>query len=485
MVNGKQLKKNGWPQGPQIGKAIALSQELKKLGYTREAIWDYLHYVKDNPTEITSTDKGYQLAKCIIEGAPKPLIELRTEVLDYKVWGRDLIPSNTFDQMNQAMQLPVAVSGALMPDAHHGYGIPIGGVVALDNAVAPYMVGMDIACRMMMTIYPDTGFITENNKRELLIKTMRSETRFGLNAGFDKKDRRESWLFDDNEQWEITGLTKTLKEKAYRQMGSSGGGNHFVDAGYLNIEQISSLGLEPGQYFAIMTHSGSRGVGASIAREYTKLVMKECSLPKSHRHLGWFNLDSDLGQQYWKAMNLCGLFASECHHAIHRTIAKKLSIRPITKVENHHNFAWKENHNGTDLIVHRKGATPANMGELGIIPGSQAHDSFIVEGLDNKASLSSASHGAGRQMSRTKAFDTLSRPERDRKLEEAGVVLLGSAMDEAPGAYKDIYEVLAAQKDLVKPVAIFKPKFVLMADDTHKQRGGKKKKNGRNKQRRQ
>ena len=465
MINGKQLRKQGWESGPWIGQAIALSQQLGKQGYSRQEVWDTLCTIKEDPDSVGEEAVGYALAQSIIAGRRPEPVNLRDEVLPYGVWGESLIPENAFSQMNQAMELPVVVGGALMPDAHHGYGIPIGGVVAMEHAVAPYMVGVDIACRMMMTIYPtdDLAFLDKNNERERLRRALRSETRFGLNAGFDGNDRRDSWLLDDA-RWDALPLLKGLKDKADRQLGSSGGGNHFVDAGVLVTDETSSLNLEPGTYFALMSHSGSRGVGARIADEYSKRAMDGLNLPKSHRHLAWLDLDSEAGQEYWLAMNLAGDFASECHHAIHRTIAKKLGIERIVEVENHHNFAWKERWNGRDVIVHRKGATPAHKGALGVIPGSQGHDSFIVEGLGNEASLHTASHGAGRMMSRKAALSSLSRSERDALLAQRGIELLGSSMDEAPGAYKNIRHVLAAQTDLVKPLAVFSPKMVIMAE---------------------
>ena len=461
MVNGKQLKKAGWPQGPCIGKAIALSQQLKKK--KKADVWDILNKILAHPDDITEDHVGYAVAQCLIESREKEPVTLRSEPLHYNVWGRELIPENTFGQMNQAMQLEPVVGGALMPDAHHGYGIPIGGVVAMENAVAPYMVGVDIACRMMMSIYPDIKFITHNNEKEQLRRALRSETRFGLNAGFDGHDRRDSWLLDDD-RWNATPVLRPLREKAVRQMGSSGGGNHFVDAGILTIEETTKLGLEPGTYFAIMSHSGSRGVGATIANHYSRLAMDQLNLPKSHRHLAWLGLDTELGQEYWLSMELAGDFASECHHAIHRTLSKKLGITSIVEVENHHNFAWKETWQGKEVIVHRKGATPAHAGVLGVVPGSQGHESFIVEGLGSESSLYSASHGAGRQMSRKAAKESLSPSERKKTLEKLGVELLGSSMDEAPGAYKNIRHVLAAQTDLIRPIATFLPRLVLMAD---------------------
>src|SRR5690606_33402361 len=168
---------------------------------------------------------------------------------------------------------------------------------------------------------------------------------------------------------------------------------------------------------------------------------------------------------YWLAMNLAGDYASACHEVIHEKIRLALGAGLLAKVENHHNFAWKEKWNGQEVIVHRKGATPAAKGVLGIIPGSMASPGFLVRGKGATASIASASHGAGRLMSRTQAVKTLSTDDLNRLLADEGVTLLGAGMDEAPMAYKNIHEVMAAQKDLVDVVAQFAPKMVRMADD--------------------
>ena len=391
---------------------------------------------------------------------------VRREPLDAPIWGRDLIDRQAIAQFENAMRLPVTVGGALMPDAHVGYGIPIGGVVALDGAVAPYMVGVDIACRMMMSIFPKHSdvHLRNNAHRDKLRKVMVEETRFGVGAKFGKYERRHHDVLDDPD-WSATSFLRHLKDKAYQQLGTSGGGNHFVDAGVLEIGTMGAerLGLKPGNYLAIMTHSGSRGVGATIAQRYSKIAQLRSGLPEKMRHLAWLDLGTEVGDEYWVSMNLAGRFASACHHVIHRSIAKRLKLKPIKQVENHHNFAWKETWDGREVVVHRKGATPAHDDVLGIIPGSQGHNSYLVRGLGSDASINSASHGAGRLMSRKQAKQSIPKAERDRWLKERGVELIGSSMDEAPQAYKDIRAVLAEQTDLIEPLAAFKPRMVLMA----------------------
>jgi tRNA-splicing ligase RtcB len=287
-----------------------------------------------------------------------------------------------------------------------------------------------------------------------------------VGVSFDKYNRREHQVMDDPD-WNATRLLVHLKDKGAAQLGTSGSGNHFVDAGMLKVDERGAmlLGIEPGNYLAIMTHSGSRGVGANIADHYSKLAQKLTKLPDKLRHLAWLPLDTEPGQEYWTSMNLAGKFASACHHTIHRAIAKRLGSKPLAQVENHHNFAWEEMWEGRKVYVHRKGATPAHKGVLGIIPGSQGHNSYIVQGLGSERSINSASHGAGRVMSRKQAIQTIPKKDRDVWLRERGVELLGSGMDEAPQVYKDIGEVLALQTDLVEPIATFQPKIVLMSTD--------------------
>jgi tRNA-splicing ligase RtcB (3'-phosphate/5'-hydroxy nucleic acid ligase) len=470
MITGMQLLEIGWPQGAVIGLGLEMAERLAALGKGDEEIIAALEHVRHFPDQHEADgDMAAPLALAWrkILFAPKEQ-EIRSTPLDAPVWGADIIDPGAIEQLQNAMRLPVTVGGALMPDAHIGYGIPIGGVVALDNAVAPYMVGVDIACRMMMSIYPApaTAMFDNEHTRDQVRRALKEETRFGIGAQFGKYDRREHDVLDDDD-WEATRLLKHLKDKAYAQLGTSGSGNHFVDAGILEVDAdgAAGLGLEPGRYLAIMSHSGSRGVGANIADYYSKLAQKVTPLPDKLRHLAWLPLSSEEGAEYWVSMNLAGRFASACHHTIHRAIGKRLGERPLVQVENHHNFAWEEDWGGRKVIVHRKGATPAHEGVLGIIPGSQGHDSFIVRGKGSEASINSASHGAGRQMSRKVAKERIPKRDRDTWLRQEGVELLGGGMDEAPQAYKNIHEVLALQTDLVEPIATFKPRIVLMSDD--------------------
>ena len=345
-----------------------------------------------------------------------------------------------------------------MPDAHIGYGLPIGGVLATRGAVIPYAVGVDIACRMKMTVI-DLPVKALEGQTDRLKNALHRETQFGIGAKF--KRRRQHDVLD--EDWSVTEVTRQLKDKAWSQLGTSGSGNHFVEFGTLEVEK-SECGLEPGTYLALLSHSGSRGSGATVAGHYSRLAMDlHPELPKELVHLAWLDLDSEPGEEYWHAMELMGKYAAANHACIHAAIVKNLGVKVLLDLENHHNFAWKEQHDGEELIVHRKGATPAGEGVLGIIPGSMASPGYIVRGKGNRDSLNSAAHGAGRRMSRKKAKESFTWSEAKKLLAERGVTLLSAGLDEVPMAYKDIDEVMAAQSDLVETLARFDPKLVRMA----------------------
>jgi tRNA-splicing ligase RtcB len=268
--------------------------------------------------------------------------------------------------------------------------------------------------------------------------------------------------------WRVTDLTARLKDRAWAQLGTSGSGNHFVEFGELTVLD-DVVGLPRGEYLALLSHSGSRGTGARIADHYSKVARKaRPELPAELGHLAWLDLSSDAGQEYWAAMELMGQYAAANHALIHRHIAHALGAQVRLDLENHHNYAWRERHrlpDGTDaeVIVHRKGATPAGAGVLGIIPGSMAAPGYIVRGKGSAASLNSAAHGAGRRMSRTKAKQLFTWDVARAYLRERGVTLMSAGLDEVPMAYRDIDEVMAAQRDLVEPLARFTPRLVKMA----------------------
>ncbi|MEM1250402.1 MAG: RtcB family protein, partial [Acidobacteriota bacterium] len=346
---------------------------------------------------------------------------------------------------------------------HRGYGLPIGGVLATRGTVIPYAVGVDIACRMKMTVL-DVPVSALDEDEERLIGALRRETRFGIGAKFRK--RHEHDVMDRD--WSVSPVTEKFKDKAWAQLGSSGSGNHFVEFGELEFTGAAAaadFGLEAGvTYLALLSHSGSRGTGAAVAGHYSKRAMaNHPELPRELKHLAWLDLDDEEGEEYWQAMSLMGHYAEANHACIHRSVARHLSAEVALDVENHHNFAWKEIHDGEEVVVHRKGATPAGEGVLGVIPGSMADPAFLVRGKDGAGSLSSASHGAGRVMSRTQAKKTLDWKTANALLEERRVRLISAGLDEVPMVYKNIETVMREQSDLVEPLARFAPRLVKMA----------------------
>ncbi|MCA9279288.1 MAG: RtcB family protein [Phycisphaeraceae bacterium] len=404
----------------------------------------------------------------------------------HRIWGEVGVDfdQNSLDQLRNACSLPVSVAGALMPDAHVGYGLPIGGVLATRDAVIPYAVGVDIACRMKMTVLDlNSKQIDHPHVRDRLAGAIEAETRFGVGGAFRGYDRHQHAVMDDA-AWDASHVTRKLKNKAWTQLGTSGSGNHFVEFGLLTVfenaprrvSQQSEAGshakwdLEPGTYVAFMSHSGSRGSGASICQHYSDIARaNHPELPKQFSYLAWLDMKSDAGQEYWTAMNLMGRYAAANHECIHRAIAKHLGAKVIADVENHHNFAWLETHEvdgvQEEVVVHRKGATPAGDGVMGIIPGTMATPGYVVVGAGSSDSLRSSSHGAGRVLSRTKAREKFRFGAVRGMLAKQGITVLSAGADESPGAYKDIEQVMAQQVDLVTPVARFDPKIVKMAPE--------------------
>ncbi len=457
----KELIKLGFGNRELRDLAIEAVKAAARAGMKKPALRRVLRDLADNPDLFADHEHFGALAKKAAEHREKAAAFVpRREKAPYRRWGDD-IDDQAVRQMENAVSLPVAAVGALMPDAHVGYGLPIGGVLATRGAVIPYAVGVDIACRMKMTVLDlPVGALT--GQRDRLRKALERETRFGIGASFH--DRRQHEVLDDD--WSVSPVTRRLKDKGWSQLGTSGSGNHFVEYGTLEVfaRGAEPLGIPPGEYLALLSHSGSRGTGASVASYYSRLAMDlHPELPKQLRHLAWLDLASEAGQEYWQAMQLMGRYAAANHACIHRHLTKALGVEVLADVENHHNFAWEEEHQGEPLIVHRKGATPAGEGDLGIIPGSMANPAYVVRGLGNPTSLDSSSHGAGRVMSRKKAKQSFTWSETRKLLQERSVELLSAGLDEVPMAYRDIDKVMAAQEDLVEALARFHPRMVKMA----------------------
>lgn len=457
-LSGKDLIKLGFPKNNSINITLGQINRYHKRKKKEQVLME-AKKVLLNPEDYQSDGVWGKIAESLLDPVVVKKQTLNSVRAPYHIYGENEIEEQAKYQLYDALKLPISVAGALMPDAHSGYGLPIGGVLATKNAVIPYGVGVDIGCRMCLTIYPIPVSYLKGKKHQLA-NMLSEHTKFGMRE--THKIKHDSEIFERDEFKNIP-LVKRLKDKAYKQLGTSGGGNHFVEFGKVTItDDKNEWGLKLGEYLGVLSHSGSRGLGANIAKHYTYLATKQCPLPKHVQHLAWLDLNTHDGQEYWLAMNLAGDYAKACHDDIHARLAKLLGAKPVVKIENHHNFAWKQEVNGSACIVHRKGATPAAKGELGIIPGSMTVPGYIVKGLGNTESLNSASHGAGRLFSRRKCKETFTQSEIKKQLEANEVTLIGGGIDEAPMAYKNIEKVMANQQELVEVLGTFTPKIVRM-----------------------
>jgi len=384
----------------------------------------------------------------------------------------------THDELTQIQLAKVAERArkvALMADGHVGYVMPIGGVAAYDNAVSVVGVGFDIACG-------NAAIRTDRTLDELVpqLPVLADEIASTISFGVGRKNRADDaptdhLLFEDA-AWQAVPPKhrQALHTKARQQLGTVGSGNHYVDV----------LADEAGAIW-VGVHFGSRGFGHTVASNFLALGQgaswgqrvpeKEVLLP----------LDRELGHDYWELMELAGRYAYAGREWVARKVASLLGGRELELVHNHHNFAWKETHDGEELVVVRKGATPAFPGQLGFIGGSMGDDAVIVRGTESQdpavletqaAALFSTVHGAGRVMSRTAAAGKRNRKTGKQISEgkvspammqewvtQKGVLLKGGGLDESPHVYRRLPDVLAAQGGTIEVLHTLRPLIVVMA----------------------
>lgn len=365
---------------------------------------------------------------------------INTEKLPIKLW-LDYLEDGALKQAKNLANLPFAYKWiAVMPDAHQGYGMPIGGVMATDDVVVPNAVGVDIGCGMLAV---RTSVVLTPPEA---LKMIMGKVREAIPVGFKHNKGPQNWS-GFNKAPDIEIIQRELSS-ARKQLGTLGGGNHFIE-------------LQQGDdgFIWIMIHSGSRNFGLKTATEYHNKAKKLCekwSADLPDKDLSFLPLDDKLGKEYLEAMNFCLDFAyANRALMMERVKAVFTEMLPETafadEINIHHNYAAMEKHFGKNVLVHRKGATKATQGLTGIIPGSMGTSSYIVEGLGSEESFKSCSHGAGRKMGRAQAKKNLSLEEEQKKMEGIVHGLRNvSKLDEAPGAYKSIDEVMENQKDLVK-----------------------------------
>lgn len=408
----------------------------------------------------------------------------KTQKIPIKSWCED-VEAGAIEQAQNLASHPVIIKHvALMPDCHQGYGMPIGGVIGCRDAVIPNAVGVDIGCGMGAV---ETDYRAKKVEKMAQIRSLFNllKEQIPVGEGHAHKQPQEwdgfsSYLesigvISEIDNFENTALPGWLTEKVWslatRNLGTLGGGNHFIEL------QKSENG-----YLWLMLHSGSRNLGYQIASHYHKKAVKlneqfHAEIPNSS--LAFLPVSSEQGKAYIRDMNFALAYAQENRHRM-MSVFKKTTAKVFEGMEFkqeiniHHNYAALENHFGENLWVHRKGATSAKKNEMGIIPGSMGTASYIVKGLGNRDSFMSCSHGAGRNMSRTAASERLSVEQCDKAMK--GIVFdrwkrakkhgnKGSKksldLSEAPMAYKDIDEVIASELDLIEPVVKLSPLGVL------------------------
>ena len=476
VLSGAALQERGWSPGPLLGQAKKTGAALVEKGWEPDAVLDALDAVRMQPLSHEADPDLGGLASAVLaemerekKAAARSSFALRDTPIAYRIWGRDGIDDGAVAQMDLAMRLPSAIAGALMPDAHIGYGLPVGGAFALDNAVSPGAVGPDIGCSVYLTIFDAAPDVFTDPRPVAAFRDALSDGAvFGVGAQTDPRYLPDHAVLEDP-AWKDTSLTRSLRAKGTEQLGQSGSGNHFVSLGAFDLlEEVE--GVSPGHYVVLASHSGSRGVGYKIADFYGKRAEELHKDVGEAKKVAALSLADADGQEYWAAMNLALRFARANHEIIHQRIGRLAGLRPLAFVGNPHNVASREqvtlaDGSQAEAIVHRKGATPAHEGVLGFIPGTMADPGFLTRGRGLAAALNSASHGAGRRLGRRRAIESITKSERDRYLMERGVTLLGGGIDEAPQAYKDIVAVMAAQTDLVQTVGRFTPRIVRMADE--------------------
>ncbi len=391
---------------------------------------------------------------------------ISTEKRPIKLWLNDL-EGTALAQARNLANLPFTYKHvAIMPDAHPGYGMPIGGVLATKGAVIPNAVGVDIGCGMCAVRTSLTEINQDDLKKILGSKKSNRGIRATVPVGFKhQKTAQNQDLMPDIENVAKIKESKIVQlfQAGQKQLGTLGGGNHFIEI------QLGDDG-----YIWLMIHSGSRNIGLKIASHYNQLAMRmnekwQSSIPKKWE-LAFLPLDSSKGWDYVAEMQYCVDFALANRKLMMKRVKEAMAevipvvhFAPLINIA--HNYAAMENHFGKDVMVHRKGATRARRGEHGIIPGSQGSKSFIVVGKGNPDSFSSCSHGAGRVLGRKQAQRTLDLKDQQKILDDLGVLhelRSKRSLDEAPGAYKDITKVMANQSDLIdievslKPLAVIK-----------------------------
>jgi tRNA-splicing ligase RtcB len=357
--------------------------------------------------------------------------------------------ANTITQMRNCMSVGNAVAGVICADGHLGYAQPVGGVIAYEKQISISGVGFDIGCGNM-AVKLDLKFADIERGVGTINRDVANTISFGI--GRSNEERVEAALFDDAELWRESDM-EAYRSKAVAQLGTVGGGNHYVDL----MRDVDTDNVWIGVHF------GSRGLGHTSATRYLKAAggTDGMNVPPAVVDEG-----SELGRRYIAAMELAGRYSYAGREWVVERVRKIIGGNIVDMVHNHHNYAWRESHGGRDLWVVRKGATPAFPGQRGFVGGSMGDDAVIIEGIDGpeaKAALYSTVHGAGRLFGRKEAKRRFTKDEMDSWLQARGVTLIGADLDESPMAYRRLPEVLAHHAGSIKVLHTLRPFAVVMA----------------------
>jgi len=354
----------------------------------------------------------------------------------------------TVAQMRNCMAVGNVVAGVICADGHLGYAQPVGGVIAYEKQISISGVGFDIGCGNM-AVRLDTPYDAIEDRIGAIIKDVCRVISFGI--GRSNEERVEHHLFDDNEAWKESDM-EAYRQKAVAQLGTVGSGNHYVD-----------LMRDEAGLVWIGVHFGSRGLGHTSATRYLRAAggRDGMNVPPAV-----IDEDSELGRRYIAAMQLAGRYSYAGREWVIERVRKLIGGTVTDMVHNHHNYAWRETHDGRDLWVVRKGATPAFPGQRGFVGGSMGDDAVIIEGVDGpaaRASLYSTVHGAGRLFGRKEAKRRFTKAEMDAWLQQRGVTLIGADLDESPMAYRRLPEVIAQHAGTIRVLHTLRPFAVAMA----------------------
>lgn len=386
------------------------------------------------------------------EAAAAEIVNLRPQEPQYqnsplKVFGEH--DENTLAQMRNCMAVGNAVSGVICADGHLGYACqPVGGVVAYEKQISISGVGWDISCGNA-AIRLDTKYDEIKDSTRLILDDITRSISFGVGRVNDEPI--EHAIFDDEAAWQESGM-EDYRKKAVHQLGTVGGGNHYID-----------LFRDDDGFVWIGVHFGSRGLGHTTATRYVNAAGGKDGV---HAAPSIVDDDSEIGVQYLAAMHLAGRYAYAGRDAVVERVRQIIGGNVTYSVHANHNFAWKETHDGREVWVVRKGATPAFPGQKGFVGGSMGDDAVIIEGIDSpeaKASLYSTVHGAGRIMGRKQALRTFTRTEMDAWLQQKGVAVSGGDLDESPQAYRRLPEVLKYHSESIRILHTLHPFAVAMA----------------------